>query len=77
MYAKHLNELKYDYLINEHEKVNIKHHKYRKAFIQCLEEINELFKGYKSIEEYNSTRKRTVFIVHNDIISDMLNKKKP
>ena len=41
-----------------------------------MEYSNDMQEVYKNIEDYNPDKKRKVFIVFNDMIADMINKKK-
>ena len=72
MYAKHLNELKYQFLIKNREDVGIKHLNDSKAFIeytQCMDYI------YNNIDDYNPSRKKNS-IVFDDSITDIMSNKK-
>ena len=73
LYAKDPYEAKYQYLINEREKVGLDHFKYPKAFIQYS---NDMVGVYKNIENYNPGKKREILIVFDDMIADMINNKK-
>ena len=73
LYAKDLYEAKYQYLINIHEKVGLKHCDDPKAFIGYSNDMQDV---YKNIEEHNLGKKRKVFIVFDDMIPDMINNKK-
>ena len=73
LYAKDPYEAKYQYLINEREKVGLDHLKYPKAFIQYS---NDVVGVYKNIENYNPGKKREILIVFDDMIADMINNKK-
>ena len=47
---------------------------YSKAFIEYSNNMNDI---YKNIEEYNNpNKKRKIFIVFDDMITDMLSNKK-
>ena len=72
-YAKDPYEAKYQYLINKREKVGLNHFKDPKAF---MEYSNDMQNVYKNIEDYNPDRKRKLLIVFDDMIADMINKKK-
>ena len=73
LYAKDPYEAKYQYLINEHEKVGLIHFNNPKAF---KEYSNDMLDVYKNIEDYNPDKKRKVLIVFDDMIADMINNKK-
>ena len=73
LYAKDPYEAKYQYLVNEREKVGLKHYDDPKAFI---EHSNDMQLGYKNIEEYNLGKKHKILIVFDDMVADMINNKK-
>ena len=73
LYAKDPSEAKYQYLINKREKVVLDHFKDRKAFIECSNDMQDV---YKNIEDYNPGKKRKIIIVFDDMIADMINNKK-
>ena len=73
LYAKDPYEAKYQYLINKREKVGLDHLNDPKAFIDCSNDMQDV---YKNIEDYNPNKKREVLIVFDDMIADMINKKK-
>ena len=67
MYAKDLNELKYQFLIKNRENTWIKRSNDLKAFIeysQCMDGV------YNNIDYYNLSRKRKVLTVFDDMIPD-------
>ena len=72
-YAKDPYEAKYQYLINKREKVGLDHFDDPKAFIEYSNDIQDV---YKNIEDYNPRKNRKVLIVFDDMIADMINKKK-
>ena len=59
LYAKDLNELKYQFLIKKHEHVGIKHLNDSKTFIEHLNTMDDI---YNKIGDYNQTRKRKKII---------------
>ena len=61
-------ESKYQLLINGREKVKIKNLKNPKAFIDYSQRIDDVC---DNLEDNNSTKKRRVLIVSDDIIADM------
>ena len=73
MYAKDLSEPKYQFLIEKRENVGIKYLNYQKLFIECSNSMDDI---YEDIDEYNSTRKREILIVFDDIITDIMSNKK-
>ena len=64
---------KYQYLINKREKVGINHFNDPKAFMEYLNDMQDV---YKSIEDYNPIKKRKVLIIFDDMIADMINNNK-
>ena len=73
LYAKDLSEPKYEYLIKNRENVGIKHVNHSKAFIECSNTMDDV---YKNIDDYNPSRKRKILIIFNVMIVDiMINKK--
>ena len=73
MYAKDLNESKYEYLIRNRENAGIKHLNDSKAFIECSNTMNDV---YENIGNYNPTRKRKILIVFDDMIAYIMTNKK-
>ena len=53
LYAKDLSEPKYEFLIEKRENVEIKHLNDSKAFIECS---NTMDKVFKNINDYNPNR---------------------
>ena len=72
MYARDLNEPKYEYLIKKREDAGIKHLNNLTAFIECstMDDI------YENINDYNSNRGRKIIIVFDDMILDIMTNKK-
>ena len=73
LYAKHLSEPKYEFFIKKCEDAGIKHLNDSKAFIECSNIMDDV---YKYINEYNPNRKRKILIVFDDIIADIMTNKK-
>ena len=73
LYAKDLNESKYEYLIKNCENVGIKHLNDSKAFIERSSTMNDV---YENIDDYNPNRKRKISIAFDDMIADIMTKKK-
>ena len=73
LYAKVPYEVKYQYLINELEKVGLDYFNNPKAFMDYSNSMQDV---YKNIEEYDPGKKRKVLIVFDDMIADMINNKK-
>ena len=71
--AKDPYKAKYQYLINKHEKVGLKHYDDPKVFIEYSNNMQDV---YKNIEEYSLGKKRKVLIAFDGIIADMINNKK-
>ena len=73
LYVKDPYEAKYQSLINKRESTGLKHFNDSKAFAECSNYMDDI---YKSIEEYNPNKKCKILIVFDDMIDDMLNNKK-
>ena len=73
LYAKDPYEAKYQYLINKREQVGLDHFDDPKAFIEYSNNMQDV---HKSIDDYNSRKKRKVLTVFDDMIADMINNKK-
>ena len=69
MYARDLNEPKYEYLIKKRKNVGIKHLNNPNAFIECSNTVDDV---YENINDYNSNRKRKILIVFDDMIADIM-----
>ena len=54
LYAKYPYEAKYQFLINKRESIGLKHFNHPKAFIEYLNDMQDV---YKNIEEYNIGKK--------------------
>ena len=72
MYARDLNEPKYEYLIKKSEDVGIKHVNDPNAFIECSNTLDDV---YENINDYNSSRRRKILIVFDDMIADIITNK--
>ena len=73
LYAKDLNEPKYNFLIKKRENVGIKHCNNPNAFIEYSNTMDDV---YKNIDDYNPNRKRKILIVFDDMIADIMTNKK-
>ena len=73
LYAKDLSESKYEFLIKKPEDAGIKHFNDPKAFIECLNTMDGV---YKNIDDYNPNRKRKILIAVDDMIADIIKNKK-
>ena len=72
LYAKDLNEPKYQFLIRRRENAGIKHLHDPKAFIEYsayMDDINN------TINDYNPKRNRKNLVVFNDMIADIMTNK--
>ena len=65
LYVKDLSKPKYEFLIKKCENAGIKHLNDSKAFIECSNTMDEVF---KSINDYSPSRKRKILIVIDDMI---------
>ena len=73
LYARDLNEPKYKILIKKREDAGIKHLNDPNAFIECSITMDDV---YENIHDYNSSRKRKILIVFDDMIADIMTNKK-
>ena len=73
MYAKDLYEAKCQFLINKRERIVLKPFKDLKAFIEYLNDMQDV---YKNINKYNPGKKRKLLTVFDNMISDMIINKK-
>ena len=73
LYAKDLNELKYQFLIKKRKDVGIKHLNDPNAFIeysQCLD-------VYNNNDDYNPNRNRKSLVVFDDMTADIMKNLNP
>ena len=73
LYAKDPYEAKYQFLINKRESTGLKHFNDPKAFIEYLNDMQDV---YKNIDEYNPDKENKILIVFDDMIADMIHNKK-
>ena len=73
MYAKDLNEPKYQFLIKKREDAGIKNLDDSSTFIEYSNTMDDI---YKNIDDYNPKRKRKILIVLDDMITDIMTSKK-
>ena len=73
LYAKDLSEPKYEYLIKNRENAGIKHVNDSNAFIEYSNTMDDV---YENIDNYNSSRKRKILIIFDDMIADIMTNKK-
>ena len=72
IYAKDLNEAKYEFLIKKREDAGIKHLNGSIAFIECSNTMDDV---YDNIDDYNPTRRRKILIMFDDMIADIMSNK--
>ena len=72
LYARDLNEPKYKILIKKREDAGIKHLNDPNAFIECSNTMDDV---YENIHDYNSSRKRKILILFDNIIGDIMTNK--
>ena len=73
LHARDLSEPKYEYLIKKREDAGIKHLNNPNAFIECSNTMDDV---YENIHDYNSSRKRKILIVFDDMIADIMTNKR-
>ena len=73
LYARDLSKPKYEYFIKKREYVGIKHVNNPNAFIECSNAMDDI---YENINDYNSSRRRNILIVFDDMIADIMTNKK-
>ena len=71
--AKDTNEEKYQYLINKREKTGIKNLNDPHAFIEYLNDMNDVL---EDINNYNKNRDKKVLIIFVDMIADIMRSEK-
>ena len=73
MYAQDLDEPKYQCLIEKRENAGIKTLNDLNAFIEYSNTMDDV---YNNTDDYNSNRKRTVSILFDDMIADIMTNKR-
>ena len=73
LYARNLNDQTYKILIKKRKDAGIKHSNNPNAFIKCSNTMDDVF---ENIHDYNSSRKRKILIVFDDMIADTRTNKK-
>ena len=73
LYARDLNEPKYKLLIKKREGAGIKHLNDPNAFMECSNTMDDV---YENINDYNSSIKRKILIVYDDMIAEIMTNKK-
>ena len=68
LYVKDIHEPKYEYLINKREQAGIKNLNDPNAFIEYLDDMNDVL---DDINNYNKNRDKKVLIVFDDMIADI------
>ena len=69
MYAKDLEEPKYQLLIKKRENIGINNLNDPNAFIEYSNTMDDV---YNNIDDYNPKRKRKILIVFDDMIADIM-----
>ena len=73
MYEKDPCESKYQFLINKRKSVELEHFKDPKAFIEYLNDMQDVC---KNIDKYNIDKKRKTLIYFDDMVAEMINNSK-
>ena len=73
LHGKDPYEAKYQYLIKKREKIGLNHFKDPRAFIEYLNDMQDV---HKNTEDCNTGMKCKILIVFDDMIADMINNKK-
>ena len=73
MYAKDACEAKCQFLINKRESMGLKHFSDPKAFIEYLNDMQDV---YKNIDEYTVDKERKILLFFDDMIDVMINDEK-
>ena len=60
-------------MIKKREDAGIKHLNVSNAFTECTNDMDDV---YENIDDYNPNRKRKILIVYDDLIADIMTKKK-
>ena len=61
-------------MISKHKSIGFKHCNDPKAFIEYFHDLDDV---YEIIDEYNLNKKRIILMLFDDMIADMLSKRKP
>ena len=73
LYAKDLNEPKYEFLDQKCQNAGTKHLNNPNAFIECSNTMNDV---YENINDYNPNKKRKTLIAFDDMIADIMTYKR-
>ena len=74
IYAKNPYKEKYQFLINNREKVGLKKYNDPRDFIAYSNDMQDV---YKHIEEYNPNAMRQILLIFDDMIAGMIFNQKP
>ena len=58
--------------INKRESVGLEHCNDSKAFIECLNDMDDI---YGNIDEYNPNKKCKILVAFDDMVADMISNK--
>ena len=72
MYAKDPYKAEYQFLINKRENTGLKYFNGPKAFIEYLNDMQDV---YKNIDKCNVNKERKILIAFDNMIADMINNK--
>ena len=73
LYERDLNEPKYKILIKKGKDAGIKYLNDPNAFIESSNTTDDV---YENIHDYNSSRKRKILIIFDDVVAEILTNKK-
>ena len=73
LYAKDLEEPKYQFLIEKRDQAGIKNLKDKNAYIEYSNNMDDI---YNDINDYNKRRKKKVLVVFDYMISHLMSSKK-
>ena len=73
LYAKDIEEKKYQFLINKREQAGLKNLNDPHAFIEYSNDMNDVF---DTIDDYNKNRDKKVLIIFDDMIADIMRSEK-
>ena len=73
LYAKDIDEKKYQFLINKREQAGLQNLNDPKAFIEYSNDMVDVF---DNINDYNKNRDKKVLIIFDDMITDIMRSKK-
>ena len=72
LYAEDLSKPKYEFLIKKRKNAGIKYLNDPNEVIECSGMMDDV---YGNIDDYNSSKKRKILIVFDDMIADIMNQK--